>query len=48
MVSKNYNKVKKYYDKKLWDKERVKEAVRKKWITSDEYEKIIGEKYENE
>ncbi|MCI6038304.1 MAG: XkdX family protein [Clostridiales bacterium] len=44
-MSKNYLKVKRYYDKGLWDKERVSAAVGK-WITADEYEKITGEKYE--
>ena len=48
MASKNYSKVKKYYDKKLWDKSRVTKAVKKKWITAEEYEKITGEKYEDE
>ena len=46
-MSKNYLKVKRYYDKGLWDKERVKAAVGK-WITADEYENITGEKYEEE
>lgn len=44
-VSKNYAKVKRYYDKRLWDKDRVAAAVGK-WITADEYEKITGEVYE--
>lgn len=46
-MSKNYLKVKRYYDKGFWDKERVSAAVGK-WITADEYEKITGEKYEEE
>ena len=46
-MSKNYLKVKRYYDKGLWDKERVSAAVGK-WITADGYEKITGEKYEAE
>lgn len=45
-MSKNFRKVKTYYDKGLWDEERVKAAVRRKWITEAEYEKITGEKYE--
>lgn len=44
-MSKNFRKVKNYYDKGLWDKERVKAAVGK-WITEAEYEKITGGKYE--
>lgn len=31
--------------KELWNIERVKMAVAKKWITEKEYEKITGEKY---
>lgn len=46
-MSKNYVKVKRYYDKGLWDEERVKAAVGK-WITEEEYEKIVGQKYEEE
>lgn len=44
-MSKNFRKVKNYYDKRLWDKERVKAAVGK-WITEAEYEEITGGKYE--
>lgn len=42
--SKNFNKVKKYYDNKLWSKVRVWNAVGR-WITADEYEEIVGEPY---
>jgi len=42
--SKNFEKVKKYYDEGLWDKTRLHNAVGK-WITSDEYEEIVGEPY---
>jgi uncharacterized XkdX family phage protein len=44
-MSKNYEKVKAYYDRGAWSKERVHSAVGK-WITADEYETITGEKYE--
>lgn len=44
-MSKNYEKVKKYYDNGLWSKQRVYNAVGK-WITETEYELITGEKYE--
>lgn len=44
-MSKNYEKVKSYYEKELWNIGRVKMAVVKKWITEKEYEKITGEKY---
>ena len=43
--SKNYSKVKRYYDKDLWNLEMVKNAVVKAWITSDEYKTITGEEY---
>ena len=44
-MSKHYEKVKGYYDKKLWSKTRVYNAVGK-WITAGEYEEITGETYE--
>lgn len=39
--SKNFNKVKQYYDLKLWNLQKVTSAVGK-WITTDEYEEITG------
>lgn len=42
--SKNFDKVKTYYDSGLWDKERVHKAVGR-WITTAEYEEITGEPY---
>ena len=45
--SKNYNKVKEYYDRGLWSKTRVRNAVGK-WITADEYKEITGEEYTSE
>lgn len=45
--SKNYNKVKEYYDRGLWSKTRVYNAVGK-WITADEYKEITDEEYEPE
>lgn len=44
-MSKHYEKVKGYYDKNLWSKTRVYNAVGK-WITAAEYEEITGETYE--
>ena len=38
-MSKNYEKVKNYYDKGLWNENRVYHAVGK-WITPEEYEQI--------
>lgn len=43
--SKNYEKVKKYYDEGVWSITRVYNAVGK-WITAEEYEEITGEPYE--
>lgn len=43
--SKNFNKIKNYYDKKLWDKQRVYNMVAKGWITAEEYMEITGEEY---
>lgn len=45
-MSPKYNKVKTYYDKGLWNKEMVRNAVVKQWITESEYEEIVGEPYE--
>ena len=45
MVSKNFEKVKRFYDQGLWSKYRVSEAVKKNWITAAEYELIVGEPY---
>lgn len=43
--SKNFAKVKNYFDKGLWNKTRIYNVVGK-WITETEYEEITGEKYE--
>lgn len=43
-MSKNYSKVLNYYNKKLWSKQKVYNAVGK-WITAEEYQIITGEKY---
>lgn len=45
-MSKNYAKVKRYYDSSLWSVAMVHAAVGK-WITAGEYKKITGTKYEN-
>lgn len=44
--SEHFEKVKKYYDDKLWSIDRVRAAVGK-WITREEFEEITGEKYED-
>lgn len=46
MHSKNFNKVKKYYDEHLWSKAKVHNMVGKGVITSDEYFEITHEPYE--
>ena len=43
--SKNFDKVKDYYDRGLWSEERVKNAVGT-WITAEEYTEITGQEYE--
>jgi len=43
--SKNFEKVKNYFDRNMWSIERVHSAVGK-WITAEEYEQITGECYQ--
>lgn len=43
--SKNYDKVKNYYGRKLWDENRVRNAVVKGWITEEEFAEITGKDY---
>lgn len=43
-MSKNYIKVKRYYDSRLWSAAMVHAAVGK-WITAEEYETITKEVY---
>lgn len=44
--SKEYEKVKNYYDAGRWGKKAVQNAVKRHWITAEEYEEITGEAYE--
>jgi len=44
-MSAKYEKVKRYYNKGLWNKEMVYNAVAKKWITPEQYKEITGEEY---
>ena len=46
-MSPKFEKVKRYYDFGLWNKVMVKNAVKKDWITAEEYQLITGEPYEN-
>ena len=43
--SENFEKVKSYYDRGLWNIAKVRKAVGK-WITAEEFEEITGEPYE--
>lgn len=42
MASKRYELVKGYYDKRLWTRKMLENAVIKGWITRDEYDGIVG------
>ena len=45
-MSKNFEKIKKYYDEGLWTKNMVYNVVGKKTgITAEEYQLITGEPY---
>ncbi len=43
--SKNFEKVKKYYDAGKWTLPMVRNAVVKGWITEAEFKEITGEDY---
>ena len=43
-----YEKVKKWYERGLWDEARVKNAVTKGVITADEFKAITGKDYSAE
>ena len=43
--SKNFDKIKKWYDEGLWSKQQVYNAVGKGQITPSEYTEITGEPY---
>lgn len=47
-MSKNFEKIKKYYDEGYWNKTKVKNMVTIKVnpITKEEYKQITGEDYE--
>lgn len=47
-MSKKFKTVKNFYDRGLWSKKRVHDAVVKSWITAEEYKEIIGEEYVGE
>lgn len=43
--SKNYDKVKLWYNMKMWNETRVRNAVEKDWITIAEFEELTGTTY---
>jgi len=47
MKSKNYDKVKTYYDMGLWNIGQVRMAVVHRWITAEEYKEITGDELED-
>lgn len=46
-MSKDYLKIKGYYDAGLWDKTRVENVVTKNVITPQEYQQITGDIYKD-
>ena len=44
--SPKFETVKKYYDSGLWSQKAVRNAVKKNWITAEEFEEITGVPYE--
>lgn len=45
-MSKMFKKIKDWYDRKIWKKKHVADAVMKGQLTPEEYELIVGEPYE--
>ena len=45
-MSPKYALVKRYYDLKVWNLERVRLAVQKGWITEAEFSEITGQAYQ--
>jgi hypothetical protein len=43
--SNNYEMVKNWYNVKMWNEARVRNAVRMSWITEAEFEEITGKAY---
>lgn len=48
MAMSKFEKVKHYYDTGLWSISRVRDAVIKDWITSEQYAEITGKEYDDE
>lgn len=45
-MSNKFDKVKGYFERGLWNLERVRNAVVKGWITAEEFQIITGQPYE--
>lgn len=45
MHSKNFEKIKKWYDDGVWNETRVRNAVVKGMITEEEFTEITGKEY---
>lgn len=43
--SKNYSKVKRWYDMGMWNETRVRNAVKMGWVTEEEFAEITGLTY---
>ena len=43
--SKNYDKVKRYYNMGMWNETRVRNAVKMNWITEEEFKEITDKEY---
>ena len=43
--SENFQKVKTWYNMKVWNETRVRNAVRMGWITAEEFQEITGKAY---
>ena len=46
-MSKDYERIKAYYEAGYWNKYMVANAVKKGKITAEEYKEITGEEYDN-
>lgn len=42
-----FDRIKRFYDRNLWTLEQVKDGVRTKTITQEEYKTITGEDYQD-
>lgn len=45
MHSAKFDNVMTYYKRKFWSVDQVRNAVKKNWITAEEFQEITGETY---